>query len=151
MSESETYTVWTTFTRWLEENTIIPLWMPKQVRHPLTTLAFASLIQIVAIALTVGIVHLVPGFTFRGALILLGVIAVALTVGGTPGLLASLLGTLLLDFFLVSPTYTLSLKKGADMLNIFFYLLVCLATNIAASHAQHRHNAAARALENANT
>lgn len=122
--------------QWLHENTILPAWLPKSMRHPISTYLFAAMVQVVAIAITVGVVQLVPDFAFHGAFILLGVIAVAVTVGGAPGLFASLVGTVLLDFVLDPPTFTFSMKKGSDILAVIFYFIVCLATNLAAAHAQ---------------
>jgi K+-sensing histidine kinase KdpD len=123
-------------TRWFTENTIVPEWVPKPLRHPLFMYLAAAVIQSIAIFLTVMLVFIVPDFTFRGALILLGVIGVALTLGAGPGLMASFVGTTLLDIFLTSPAVSLSLRTGADVLNVGFYATVCLATNMAASHAQ---------------
>jgi K+-sensing histidine kinase KdpD len=123
---------------WLQDNTIMPAWLPKGLRHPISTYIFAALVQGIAIAATVGLVQIVPDFAFRGAFILLGVIVVAATVGGAPGLFASLVGTLLLDFALEPPTFTFAMKKGSDVLAVVFYFIVCLATNLAASHAQRQ-------------
>ncbi len=121
--------------KWFEGNTFVPSWFPDRLRHPAFAYVAAGLLQSVAIVLTAGLIHIVPDFTFRGAFILLGVIAVALTLGGAPGLLASLVGATLLDLFLVPPFLSF-LKKGADLLTIAFYLIVCLAANLSAAHAQ---------------
>jgi two-component system, OmpR family, sensor histidine kinase KdpD len=128
-----------TVQNWFRTNTFTPSWFPKSWRHPAVAYGAAVLVQIVAILLTMGILQLVPDFSFRGAIILLGVILVALTVGGAPGLLASLMGTLLLDVFVIPPTFSLALKKGADLVTVVFYLIVCLATNLAASSAERRN------------
>jgi K+-sensing histidine kinase KdpD len=122
--------------KWITANTIIPKWFPKPLQHPLVVYAAASCVQLLAISLTIGLVALVPAFTFRGALILLGVIGVALTMGAGPGLFASFIGTLLLDVFLTPPLFSFVPEKEADVLNVVLYLLVCLATNWAATHAQ---------------
>ncbi len=127
--------------QWFTENTFAPDWLPDKLQQPAVPYIAAAAVQCVAIALTVGLVQLAPDFTFRGALILLGVIGVALTLGGGPGLLASLVGTVLLDFFLVPPTLSLSLDKGVNILNVIFYLIVCLATNLATAHAQRARQA----------
>jgi K+-sensing histidine kinase KdpD len=127
---------------WFDTNTFVPPWLPKRLQHSASAYAIAGLIQGVAISLTAGLIYLVPGFTFRGALILLGVIGVALTLGGAPGLLASLVGATLLDLFLVPPVLSI-VKKGADLLTIVFYLIVCLAANLSAAHAQQTRRASA--------
>jgi K+-sensing histidine kinase KdpD len=124
------------FMKWFTANTIIPKWFPKPLQHPLAIYAAASLVQLIAIGLTITIVALVPDLTFRGALILFGVLEVAWTMGAGPGLLASFIGTILLDFFLTPPLFSLVPEKGADVLNVVLYLLVCLATNWAVARAQ---------------
>lgn len=121
---------------WFSNNTFVPDWVPKKIQHPASAYVLAGLIQTVAIFATMGLIFFVTDFTFRGAFILLGVIGVALTLGAGPGLLASLVGATLLDLLLVPPYFTLTGKKGADFLNVFFYFVVCLATNLASSHAQ---------------
>src|SRR5215469_13804793 len=122
--------------KWIIANTVIPKWFPKPLQHVLAVYGAASCVQLLAIGLTIGLVALFPAFTFRGALILLGVIGVALTMGAGPGLLASFIGTLSLDFFLIPPLFSFIPEKEADVLTVVLYLLVCLATNWAATHAQ---------------
>ena len=128
-----------TIQNWFRTNTFTPSWLPKSWRHPAVAYGVACIVQVVAILLTLGVLQLFPDFSFRGAIILLGVILVALTVGGAPGLLASLVGTLLLDVFLIPPPFSFALKKGSDLVTVVFYLLVCLATNLAASSAERRN------------
>jgi K+-sensing histidine kinase KdpD len=122
--------------KWITANTVIPRWFPRPIHHLLAVYVAASCVQLLAIGLTIGLVALFPAFTFRGALILLGVIGVALTMGAGPGLLASFIGTLLLDFFLIPPVFSFVPEKAADVLTVVLYLLVCLVTNWAATHAQ---------------
>lgn len=125
--------------RWFRANTLTPTWLPKRWQHTAVTYVAACLVQVVAILLTAGLLQLVPGFTFRGAFILLGVIVVALTMGGAPGLLASFAGTVMLDLFLVPPYFSFAITKGADLVNVLFYLIVCLATNLASARAGERN------------
>jgi two-component system, OmpR family, sensor histidine kinase KdpD len=142
-TKSQTNSATGALKEWFTSNTVIPPWFPKRVRHPLSVYSAAGVIQIVAIGLTMGLVAIAPDFTFRGALILLGVIGVAMTMGGGPGLVASFVGATLLDFLLIPPIFSFSQKKGADVLNVVFYLIVCLATNLAAAHAQQTRQLAA--------
>lgn len=124
---------------WFRANTFTPRWFPAAVRHPVSAFGFGILIQSVAILCTTVILNLVPDFSFRGALIIVGVVITALTVGGGPGLIASFTGTLLLQFFLLPPYFSFSLNKGSDTLSVVFYLFVCLSTNLAASHVEQIH------------
>ena len=103
---------------WFNTNTFTPDWLPKRLQHPVSAYVGAVLIQVVAIVVTIGLVAIAPDFTFKGAFILLGVIGVAFILGGAPGLLASLVGATMLDFFLVPPLFSLSLNKGGEMLSV---------------------------------
>lgn len=102
--------------------------------RPLAAYGLAVAVELVAVLLTVPVLALFPDFGFRGAIIILGVVGVALTLSGGSGLLASLTGTLPLEFALPPSFLSFSLEKRSDLVGVLFYLGVCLATNMATSH-----------------
>ena len=93
-------------------NTFAPEWLPKRWHHPLVGYLVAPLLEVGAVSLTLLTGHVLPVFAVQGALVILGIVLVALTWGAGPSLLAVLVGTGLLKLVVV-PLYLPWLVNGA--------------------------------------
>lgn len=116
--------------RWIRDNTVIPVWIPKGWRQVWLIHALMVIVQALAILITAGLLQLLPDFGFKGALFILGATVVSHYLGTFPGMLASLVGTTLFDLFLVPPFFTIIPGKAADVLDLLFYLLVCITISV---------------------
>ena len=119
-----------TFVTWLQENTVIPAWLPAKLRQAWVVAVLTVIVQAVAISITAGVLQLVPDIGFKGALFILGATFVSHFWGTFPGMVASVVGTFLFDIFLTPPYLTLVPDKTSDMISVLFYLAVCLTISL---------------------
>lgn len=126
---------WLGIYRWLLANTFAPLWLPRRWRHPLVGYLAAVLIELAAIGITLLTGQMLPVFAVQGALIILGIVLVALTWGAGPSLLSVLVGTLLLRL-VVMPLYLPWLVDAAvDGICLAVALLVGSSISLLASQS----------------
>ncbi|MEO8972005.1 MAG: ATP-binding protein, partial [Ktedonobacteraceae bacterium] len=84
----------------------------------------AVLLQAVAVAGTALLVQFMPSFHFLAAPLILVALVVALGWGAVPGLVATLVGMLLLLTLTVSPSFALSIAHTANVPDILMYLII---------------------------
>jgi K+-sensing histidine kinase KdpD len=108
------------------DNVVPPDWLPRDWRHGWVLFVLSGGIQVAATLLTAMVLALIPDFSFRGALFIIGATLSSHFFGGTLGLFSSALGTLLLKFFFLAPTFSLLLDKLSDIWVSLFYFGVCL-------------------------
>src|SRR5690349_14785759 len=109
LGETRIQSIWRSLVRWLEAAAFSPPWMPGSLAHPLAGYLFAIGSQFVALLGTWVFIQVLPGFTFPAAVSFLGITFIALGWGLGPGLLSTLIGALLVNFFLLSPHFSWSL------------------------------------------
>jgi signal transduction histidine kinase len=84
--------------QWLQRNTFAPRWLTGRWRHPVVGYVLAVLVQLVAVLLAALLLAGSARFVFASALVLLGVMLVALNWGAGPSLVAALVGAVLIEF-----------------------------------------------------
>src|SRR5258706_3590389 len=124
---------WQFLRHWLAMSTFTPGWLPRRWHHPIFGYFTAILLQVIAIIITLVLIHIFPTFEFAGLLEVLAIVLVAVNWGAGPSLLATLLGVVLLDFFILSPQYVLSLNSPGNIVELLLFLITGFAISIAAS------------------
>jgi PAS domain S-box-containing protein len=120
---------------WLLANTFTPAWMTGRWRHPAASYVVAVVLQVVALAVVVGLVQILPGFPFPGALPILAVVVAALGWGTGPSLLATLVGALLLVVLILPPGFSVGLDHVEDVAGIVLYTMIGVTISISAGHS----------------
>ncbi len=116
--------VWSSFIRWIQENTFAPEWLPERLRHPAVGYLIAAIVEGVSVCLILGLLFVFPSFAFHGIITLVGVVLVALGWGAGPGFVTSLVGTFLLYFVVLPPHFSWRLADAADGIGLAMYLVV---------------------------
>src|SRR5262245_48464727 len=112
---------------WFARNTHLPQWLPPSWRHPLIAYIAAAVVEVLATLVTSPIVLLFPNFGFRGVVPLVGVVFFALQFGAAPGLIATVVSTIVLYAAILEPTVHTIQDEEAHILGILIYLIVNLA------------------------
>ncbi|MGW2256239.1 DUF4118 domain-containing protein, partial [Kitasatospora sp. NPDC001660] len=81
----------------------------------------------------------------------LGVVIVALLGGATSALLASVIASLLLNYFFIPPVYTLTITETNNIVALVVFAAVALAVSTVVDHASRLTSRAARATAEAET
>ena len=131
---------WRRVRAWVRANTFAPSWLPARLRHPAFGFLVAVILEGIAVALTLLLLAVVPGFGVHVLLGLLGVILVALAWGAVPGLVATLVGTALLEYAAFLPQFSWSLAHVDEAVSVGLTLVVgVLISLIAGQVARGRH------------
>ncbi len=130
---------------WFIRNTHMPRWLPASLQHPLLIYAAAVVVEVLATIVTSPIVMLFPKFGFRGIVPLLGVVFFALQFGAAPGLVTTVVSTVVLYVVILAPTIQTPLDEESHIFGIFIYLLVNLAILAMASRTEHARRQAQEA------
>jgi hypothetical protein len=109
--------LWLTIRHWLVAHTFAPPFLTGRWSHPAVGYLLAVVLQVVTVTGLVELIRLFPSFQFQEALLILVVLVVALTWGAGPGLLATLVGAVLLTFLLLPPVYSLKIARIEDVLD----------------------------------
>ena len=134
--------LWLTIRHWLVAHTFAPPFLTGRWSHPAVGYLLAVVLQVVTVTGLVELIRLFPSFQFQEALVILVVLVVALTWGAGPGLLATLVGAVLLTFLLLPPVYSLKIVRIEDVLDLLVYLAVGLAVSLLSSQVQRARRAA---------
>ena len=134
--------LWLTIRHWLVAHTFAPPFLTGRWSHPAVGYLLAVVLQVVTVTSLVELIRLFPSFQFQEALVILVVLVVALTWGAGPGLLATLVGAVLLTFLLLPPVYSLKIVRIEDVLDLLVYLAVGLAVSLLSSQVQRARRAA---------
>ncbi len=133
---------WLELQRWFLVNTFAPQWLPKPWQHPVVGYVIGIALQIVAALSTVLIMHIFPTFVFSGLLEILCIAIVALNFGTGPSLLSTLLGIILLNFFVLPPRSSLSLNEVQSFVESILFLLVGITISVVASQVERARRGA---------
>jgi PAS domain S-box-containing protein len=134
--------LWSAIRRWLVAQTFAPPFLSGRWSHPAVGYLLAVLLQVITVTGLVEVIRLFPSFQFQEALVILVVLVVALAWGVGPGLLATLVGAVLLTLLLLPPTFSFMLARIEDGLNLLVYLGVGLAVSFLASQVQQARRTA---------
>ena len=147
---------WSAIRVWLAENATTVAWLPARWRSATIAYLLAALLQVVAIAVSFQFARIFPEFRFPDALSYLMLVFVSLNLGAGPGLLATLLGAPLIDYFLLPPYLTWSYINGSDLFGVFVYVVIGISISLLVSAAararqvaQAEHASAATAFAQA--
>jgi signal transduction histidine kinase len=122
--------------QWVQRNTFAPSWLPVRWRHPVVGYVVAVLVQALAILLTVLLLAAFPWAAFSTALVLLGVVLVALNWGAGPSLVAAVIGVVLINFVVLPPRLVWSLASFWDGVALILLVSVGLAMSLLASSVE---------------
>jgi PAS domain S-box-containing protein len=138
---------------WLGANAFVPRWLPARWQHPAMAYLLGMLVQVPAVLIIWFVHQTFPGFPLLSSLALLAVVLVALSSGTGPSLLATVVGTLLLDLFVIAPSFEVIPAVPADQVGVFVFLLAGLGISYSASQtarAQRVAEASAHEARQAN-
>ncbi len=126
---------------WLQANTFAPRWLPAAWHRPLMGYLVAVFLQLLAISVTLLIFHALPIFALQGSLVILVIVLVALNWGAGPGMLATLVGTALLEGFVLFPNLPSPLKEIEGFCALLFSLIGLSISLIASQSGRARRQA----------
>lgn len=124
---------WRALRSWLAAHTFVSSWLPTALRPWFVGYLMAIVLQVLAILLIELAIHGYPAFSFIEAPVLLVVLLISLIWGSGPGILATLVGTLLPVLLAVSPYSPLEFRKLEDGTGIILYLVIGLMIGFMAS------------------
>ena len=133
---------WLELQRWFLVNTFAPQWLPKPWQHAIVGYIIGIALQIIAALITVLLMHIFPTFVFSGLLEILCVAIVALNFGTGPSLLSTLVGIILLNFFVLPPRSSLSLNEVQSFVESILFLLVGITISVVASQVERARRGA---------
>jgi signal transduction histidine kinase len=132
---------WRRLHRWVRANTFAPFWLPARLRHPALGYLAAVVLEVIAVALTLLLRMAVSAFSLLEALVILGVVLVALNWGGSPSLLATLVGTALLSYAVFPPQLSWSIASVEEAVSVGLVLVVGLLISLVAGQVARRSQA----------
>lgn len=106
------YRMWHSTRQWFTKNTFSPYWLKGRWRHPVASYSFAMLMELCALFVTYLLARLFPSFVFPGVLTFIAVTFIALSWGAGPGLIATVLGALLINYIVIAPYFVWDLMVG---------------------------------------
>jgi K+-sensing histidine kinase KdpD len=127
---------WPGLIRWVQDNTFAPEWLPERLHHPLIGYLAAALVEGAALGVILVVFSLVPDFDYFAIVALMGVVIVALGWGVGPGLFATLVSTLLLDFVTGAPRFSWAITSLADPSGLVLYLVVGIIISLLAGRSE---------------
>ncbi len=133
---------WSRLSRFFLSNTFTPQWFPEAWRHPAIGYLLGVVLQVIAAFGTILFMHIFPTFAFTGLLEILVIAIVALNFGTGPSLLSTLVGILLLNFFVLQPHYSLSLSDVQSFVETVLFLLIGVAISVGASQLEQARRSA---------
>jgi PAS domain S-box-containing protein len=128
---------WERIRCWLRASTYTPDWLTAPWNRPVVGYLFAILMSAGTIILTFLLMRIFPTFAFPGALAILAILGVALLWGYGPGLLATLLETVLLNFIILSPQFPWSLNILQHVFETCLLLAIGIFISLVTSRIEH--------------
>jgi K+-sensing histidine kinase KdpD len=128
---------WERICYWFRASMFSPEWLTSPWNHPVVGYLGAILMPVGTIILTFLLMRIFPTFAFPGALTILAILAVALLWGTGPGLLSTLLGTVLLNFIILTPQFSWSLNTFQNVFETCLFLILGIAISLVTSKVEH--------------
>ena len=132
---------WSRLRQWVRANTFAPSWLPACLCHPALGYLAAVMLGVIAVALTVLLKVVMPAFSLLGVLVILGVVVVALNWGGSPSLLATLVSTALLSYTAFSPQFSWSIASVEEAISVGLVLVVGMHISLIVGRVARRSKA----------
>src|SRR5579863_406102 len=129
---------------WLRVSTYSPEWLGKPLNAPLIGYSVAILLPLLAAVLNYLFIRVFPTFAFSSLFEILGILVVALLWGIGPGLLATVVGILLLNFFFLPPPFTWSFMTIQDVVETLLFLAIGIMISVVASRIEHERTEAVK-------
>ncbi len=127
---------WERVSVWLRTSSFSPEWLIAPWNHPVVGYFVAILMPVATIILTLLLMHIFPSFAIPGVLNILAIMGVALLWGTGPGLLSTLLATVLLNFFILSPQFSWSLNTPQHVFETCLFLTIGIIISLVASRTE---------------
>ncbi|HKF35761.1 MAG TPA: HAMP domain-containing sensor histidine kinase, partial [Ktedonobacteraceae bacterium] len=133
--------VWSRLRQWVRANTFAPSWLPARLRHPALGYLAAVMLGVIAVALKEFLRVVMPASSLLGVLVILGVVLVALSWGGSPGLLATLVSAALLSYAAFSSPFSWSVASVEAAVCVGTVLAVGLLISLVVGRVARRSQA----------
>jgi PAS domain S-box-containing protein len=124
---------WEHISVWLRASTFSPEWLASPWNHPIVGYFVAILMPVGTSILAILLRHLFPTFAFSDVLNILAILVVAFLLGIGPGILATLLATALLNFFILLPQFSGNLNTPQHILETCLFLTLGIIISLVAS------------------
>ena len=122
--------------RWLVAHSFISSWVPAALQPWFVGYLLAIVLQVLVIIIIELLVPLYPAFSIIEAPVLFVELGLSFVWGSGPGILATLLGTVLLVFLVMSPNFPFEAQRLEDGISIVLYLGIGLMSVLMVSQAQ---------------
>lgn len=121
--------------RWLRDAAYTPAWLPRPWSHPAIGYFVAVVLPALASVITLFLVIIYPAFALTGTIGILSIVAIAIFWGTGPGLLATVVGAITLNFFVFSPHFSWS-SRTDHFVETLFFLLAGIAISLMTSRIE---------------
>lgn len=123
---------------WFVNNTFAPPWLPERFQHPVLGYVIAVLLQAAAVLVTsfLGVQLQVFTIAFAGLLQVLAIALVALSWGVGPSVVATLVGALFFDYLILHPQANWVFSDPRAGYQLLLFVLVGLAISIVSSQTE---------------
>jgi signal transduction histidine kinase/PAS domain-containing protein len=128
----------------MRASTFSPTWLAVPWSLPIVGYVAAVCLPSAAILLTWLVMRVFPTFALQGLLSLLAILVVALLWGTGPALVATLVGALLFNYFILPPKYTWSLFLLQPVLETVMFLVMGVAISLIVSRIEYARAQVAR-------
>ena len=120
--------------KWFQANTFAPGFLSGTWSQPIFGYVVACAGQLVMVIGLLALFHSYPLFRFLEGPLILFILLVALGWGAGPGIVALLVGAVLLIFFVFPPTFSFSFGQSSDVIELLLYIVVGLTISILSSN-----------------
>lgn len=123
---------------WFVNNTFAPPWLPERLQHPLLGYLVAILLQAMTVLVTYYLGSQLQVFTvaFASLLQMLAIALIALSWGVGPSIIATLVGACLFDYLILLPPLSWTFSDPRDGYQLLLFVLVGLAISIVSSQTE---------------
>jgi PAS domain S-box-containing protein len=122
--------------KWFQANTFAPGFLSGTWSQPIFGYLVACVGQFVIVIGLLALFHTYPSFRFLEVPLILFILLVALGWGAGPGIVALLIGAVLLIFFVFPRTFSLSFGQSSDVIELLLFIAVGLTISILASNTE---------------
>jgi signal transduction histidine kinase len=136
--------LWAAGRAWVADNTLTSQWLPERWQHPALSYVLAAVVQMIAL----GVVAVVlDAASFHEALMLLGLLLVALSWGAAPGLFATLLTIGMLAALILPPVPFSTVVAREDVAGLVLLFVVGSIISVVAGQNERARRSAHAANE----
>lgn len=122
--------------QWLGVHTFLPTWLPARWRHPITGYLIAGALMFLSAVATWSLLQEFPKFAFVGSLPQLIIMFLAFAFGAGPSLFGTVVGTVFLYYFTLTPYMTWELGQPESVIGVAVNLIVGVSVSILASRVE---------------